>query len=64
MNITKQNKTKQSRLTDIENKLVVTSREREGEGQFRGEGLRGTIISYKISYKDILYDMGNIANIL
>ena len=27
------NKTKKNQLTDIENKLVVTSREREGEGQ-------------------------------
>ena len=27
-----------NRLTDIENKLVVTNGEREGEGQFRGEG--------------------------
>ena len=31
-----------SRLTDIEKKLVVTSREMEGGGQNRGKGLRGT----------------------
>ena len=32
-----------NRLTDIENKPVVTSREREsGEGQDTGRGLRGT----------------------
>ena len=38
MNITKRN-----RLTDIENKLVVTSWEREGgKEQYRGMGLRGT----------------------
>ena len=28
-----------NQLTDIENKLVVTSGEREGEGQYRGGGL-------------------------
>ena len=28
--------------TDMENKLLVTSREREGEGQYRGRGLRDT----------------------
>ena len=32
--------------------------------EYRGGGLRGTNISYKISYKDILYNEGNIVNIL
>ena len=31
--------TKKDQLTDIENKLVLTSGEREGEGQYRGGGL-------------------------
>ena len=38
---------------------MVTS----GEGQFRDRGLRGTNI-YKISYKNIFYSTGNIANAL
>ena len=38
--------------------LTVSSRER----QYRGKGERGT--NYKISYKDILCNTGNIANIL
>ena len=43
---------------------MVNSGEREaGEGQGRGRELRGTI-RYKISYKAILYDTGNIASIL
>ena len=33
------------------------------KGQYRGRGLRVLYIRYKISYKDILYKMGNIANI-
>ena len=37
VNIAKRNK-----LTDTENKLVVTSGEREGGGQDKGRGLRGT----------------------
>ena len=36
------NITKRSRPTDIENKLVVTSREKLGEEQYRGRGLRST----------------------
>ena len=40
---TSQHKKKGNRLTDIENKLVVTSGERDGEeGQYRGRRLRGT----------------------
>ena len=42
---------------------MVTSGEREREeGQYRGRGLRGTIM-YKISYKGILYSTENIENI-
>ena len=37
--------------------------EGRGEGQYRGRGVRGTIMC-KITYKDILYNMGNIASIL
>ena len=32
--------------------------------EYKGGGLRGTNIIYKISYKDILYNEGNIVNIL
>ena len=43
------------KLTDTENKLVVTKREREG--QVRGMGLRDTgyYIQKKISNEDVLY---------
>lgn len=62
-------------FSDTENSLEVTSGGGggagggEGEGQGGGEGLyRGweevQTIGYKISYKDLLYKMGNIANIL
>ena len=34
--------------------------EGRGEGQYRVGGLRGTNYWYKISYKDILYNTGNI----
>ena len=41
-----------SRLTDIENELVVTKGEREGgEGQIRGMRLTGTATIYKIDKK-------------
>ena len=43
-------------ITDIEKKLVVTS----GESDYRGKKGRGTI-RHKISYKEILYNMENIA---
>ena len=36
------NKTQTDRLTDIKNKLVVTSGEEEGGGAYKGGGLRGT----------------------
>ena len=52
----KYNKT--NKLTDAGNELVVTRGSREG----REEEVQ--IIRCKISYKDILYNMGNIANIL
>ena len=42
-------------------KLAVTRR--WGEGQYRRRGLRDTVM-YKISYRYILYNMGDIANIL
>ena len=48
----------------MENKLVVTSGEGMGKGPYRGRRLRGTNYRYKISYKDMLSNMGNIANIL
>ena len=46
---------KRNKLIDIENKPVVTS---GLEGPYMGRGLRGTNYRYKISYKDILYNMG------
>ena len=46
---------KRSRLTDTENKPVVTSREKDGrEGQYKGGGLRSTNYYGEISCKDIL----------
>ena len=40
--------------SDIDNKLVVTSREREvGRGKTEGGDEEAQIIMYKISYKDI-----------
>ena len=34
------------------------------EGQYRARRVRGTTIKYKICYEDILYNTGNIGNIL
>ena len=49
----------------MENKLVVTSGEREGRrGNTRVGDWVVQTIRYKISSKAILYNMGNIANIL
>ena len=52
--------TKRSRLTDIENKLA--------EKEWRRGKIEGDqdihIILYEISYKDILYNMWNVANTL
>ena len=43
----KTNKQKRSRLTDIENKLVVTSRERDGGRRNRGvKGEKGLMWDY------------------
>ena len=51
--------------SDTENKLAVASGEREGGwGNIGGGDLEVQTIRYKISYKDILYNTGNIANIL
>ena len=55
---------KKRRVLDIENKLVVTSGEREGERDKIGVGNRYKLLCIKISYKDILHKIGNIANIL
>ena len=52
---------KKNRFTDTENKLVVTSREREeGRGNM-GKGLEVQTIMCKISYKDVMYSTRNIA---
>ena len=56
-------KNNKNRLTDIKNKLVVTSGER-GRGNIRVWDEEVQTIMYKISYKDILYNTENIANIL
>ena len=52
--------TKRSRLTDIENKLAEKEWRR---GKIEGDQDMQTV-RYKISYKDILYNMGNVANTL
>ena len=54
MNIKKRNK-----LTDTENKLVVTCGKRK-----MGKEQEIQILRYKISCKDILYNTENIANVL
>ena len=57
--------TKEKKTHDIENGLVVTSGEREGgKGSIGVRGSEVQTIRYKKSYKDILYNTGNIANIL
>ena len=49
----------------MENKLVVTSGEREGgAGNIKVGEKEVQTIRYKVSYKDILYNTGNTANIL
>ena len=53
--------TKRSRLTDKDNKLVVTN------GRAVNIGIRDSeaqIIRCKISYKDVLYNTGHAAKIL
>ena len=52
-----------SRLTDVENKLVATHGERGGRRGNIGQDYKVQTAGYKISYKDILYNMENIANI-
>ena len=44
------NKQTKKRLTDTENKLVVTSEEKEGEGQYRNRGKMVIMTSYEIMY--------------
>ena len=54
-----------NRLTDIENKLVVTKGEREGRRDKLGvwdKHIHTT--TYKINNKDLLYSTGTIFNIL
>ena len=64
---------KYNKLANIKKKLTHRYREQtsgyqwgegSGEGQYSGRGLRGINFRYKISYKDILYNKGNIASIL
>ena len=43
-------KNKKRRLTDTENKLAVTSEEKEGEGQYRNRGEMVTMRLYEIMY--------------
>ena len=48
-----------------ENKLMVTSGEREeGRGMIGGGHYEVQTNRYKISYMNILYNTGNIANVL
>ena len=56
------NMTKRSRLTKQTNGYQW--RDGGGEGHYRGRELLGKITMYKISYKDILCNKGNTANIL
>ena len=56
--------TKRNRLTDIENQLMVTSVKRERRRETIGVEIETQTIIYNRSYKDILYNTGNIANIL
>ena len=53
-----------NRLTDIENKLTVTKRERERGKQIRGMRLIRTTMYKIISNKDILYSTGNYSHCL
>ena len=55
------NITKRSRLTE---KLMVTKGGEKGLGKQRGEDKEVQTTRCKVSYKDILYKMGNVANIL
>ena len=48
----------------MENKLVMTSGEREGGRDDGGRGEEIQAVMYKISYEGILNNTGNITNIL
>ena len=54
--LVKVKKKRSSRLTDAENKLVFTSREKEGAIQ--GQGSKRYKLRYKVSQKDILCTQG------
>ena len=59
------NKPNRNRLTDTENKLVVTVGRGQGGGTYRSRELRAQITMYKIrNYNDIWYSTGNIVSIL
>ena len=54
---------KKRKLKEIENKLVIISGEREeGRGKIRVGKEETQAIMYKISYKDILSNIRNMAN--
>lgn len=58
-------KKERGREKSIENKLEVTSEERERKRGIIGVGIEEVqAIRYKIDYKNILYDMENRANVL
>ena len=54
------NKTKEAKLTDMSG---YQWREGSGKGEM-GEGSKCITTGYKMSYKDVLHNTGNIANIL
>ena len=57
--------TPQSAVKKKKNKNILLLPRGEGrKGKYWGKVLVNTTIRYKISHKDILYNMGNIANIL
>ena len=56
---------KRNWLADIENKPMVTNGVKErGRGNAAGGEQEGQAISYKMSYKDTLQNIRNMANIL
>ena len=56
---------KRARLRDIENKLLVTSEEREaGRGDIGGKEWEAQTTGCKITTRMYLYNTGNMANIL
>lgn len=52
-----------SKFTDTENKLEVSSGE-DGERQYRGWGVEGTNYWVFDRLSGLLYNMGNLANVL